>query len=104
MINPTSFQFESTDHSKVIRYEVGFFHDSLSLTPVFLQVYVPTMFVQAGNFWAAPLVKPLFGMNLCVRVKAVGVTNNGTEIDDGWSDSSNQFDFAPNKPTLVGVF
>ena len=102
VVNPKTFSFESLDHSKIIRYDVGFFTPN-STTPVFISAYLPANLRGTPPAMTGDLVKPAFGNNLCIKVKAVGAAAGGGEIDAGWSVASNIFDFAPEIPTLVQV-
>jgi hypothetical protein len=99
--NPTRVTFTpSVDDAVVTRYEMGYFHTTLT---------TPFQVADLGRPSCSPTlcdllipVHPFFGSNLTAKVRAYGIdVTNGATVASQWSDPSNFFEFVPAPPSGV---
>lgn len=101
-VNPVGVAFDSPDHARAIRYEIGYFIGTA--TSPFQTQLVPVASV--GGTPAAGLTalfsRPAFG-NFTVKVKLVALSATNAEVASAWSDATVPFVFSPLAPTVRGL-
>lgn len=95
-MNPTTAEYApSSDHSIIVRYEIGYFFGGAA-EPFFVADFGKPV---CSPICTNPLpAKPAFGQ-FTAKIKAWAVDFGGAPISSEWSPVSNPFDLLPLPPS-----